>query len=59
MGAPALIVIFTCQVYEEVMDCKTAMEKVNGFHLQDRYIVCESSLLRLPGLQATMPSSGS
>jgi hypothetical protein len=32
------------QVYEEVMDCKAAMEKVNGFHLQDRYIVRESGL---------------
>lgn len=43
------------QVYEEVLDCKAAMEKVNGFHLQDRYIVRESrrrarALLPLPPL---------
>lgn len=29
------------QVYEEVADAKKAMDKLNGFHLQDRYIVRE------------------
>lgn len=33
---PELIVLDPPQVYEEVMDCKSAMEKVNGFHLMDR-----------------------
>lgn len=31
-----LTVLNPPQVYEEVMDCKSAMEKVNGFHLMDR-----------------------
>lgn len=33
-------------VFEEIGDAKNAMEHLNGFHLQERYIVGEFSSLR-------------
>lgn len=33
--------LISLQAFEEAADCKSAMERINGFHLQERYLVRE------------------